>query len=124
MGYTLTLERKFTIDGIDAKSVANTLLWNNNGATDFVISGGAIRCTAASGITVGPTIGLGSASGTNDILSPVAILALIAAGKTFNFSMIGMSITIPPGGNLYANLTNAATGTSQVVSIDITGYFT
>lgn len=124
MSFMAVFDRKFTVDGIDAKVIADTIIWTNNGTTDFVLSGGAIRCTSASGITIGPTIGLGTSAGTNDILISVGILALTAAKKVFNFSLIGMSVIIPPGGNIYCSLSIAATGTSQVISIDSVGYWT
>lgn len=123
MTYIPVFENKFTLSGIDAKVVANSIIFTNNGASDFVISNGIIRCTAATAITVGPTIGLGSSSGVSDIFSPVAILALNAQGRSFGFSLISMSITIPVGGNIYINLTNAATGTSQIICTDIQGYW-
>lgn len=124
MTYVPVFQNKFTLTGIDAKVAANSVIFTNNGSSDFVISNGIIRCTAASGITSGPSIGLGSAAGVNDIFSSVSLLALTVAGRSFGFSLIGMSITIPAGGSIYVNLTAPATGTSQTVCVDIEGYWT
>lgn len=123
MGFIATFERKLPFDGIDTKTTGSILLWTNNGDTNFIVDGGSMIVTAASGITVGPTIGLGTSAGVNDVVAAVPILALTTAGKIFNYSPIGMSTAIPPGGTLYANIATASTGTSQAISINTTGYW-
>src|ERR1700754_411007 len=123
MRYIAAFERVIIIADIDSKVVANTPIWTNGSSTDFVISGSCIRCTEATSISSGPTIGLGTAAGTNNILSPVFLELLTSAGKSFNFSMIGMSISIPPGGSLYSNITLGAVGTSQLIDTDLKGYW-
>lgn len=123
MTFIPVFQYKFTTDGISGLAVTSTPVWINGGSTNFIVSGSAIRCTLANSITTGPTIGVGNSTSTNDILSPVAILALNSAGKTFNFQMIGMSAVVPPGGTVYANTLQAAAGISQTISVDITGYW-
>lgn len=117
MGYAPTFERRFTFDGIDGKTVANTLVFTNPSAADLVLTGGVIRCTSASAITVGPTLGVGSAAGTNDIFLPAAILALTSQGKTFGFSLFGMSVTVPSGGTVSTSTTSTIGGPSTSVVI-------
>lgn len=125
-GIAPTFVRQFTYSNIDAKAVANTLVFTNTGdsQTDFVVTNIVIRCTSATAITVGPTIGIGTSAGTNDIFAPAAILALSVQGKTFGFPMFGMSIIVPFGANIYLNLSTAATGTAETIACDITGYYT
>lgn len=124
MGYSLTFEQFIPKTGIDAKSVANTTLWTNNGTTNFVVTGASVVCTAATSITIGPTIGIGTAAGTSDIISATAMGALTTASKAFRYSLSGTLTVIAPAGSLFGNVTVAATGTSQTLTINVTGYWT
>lgn len=123
MTYIPVFENKFTLDNINMMVTSSQVIWTNPGSANFNVSGGAISCTFANSITTGPTIGIGTSAVTNDILVPVAILALNAAGKSFSFQMIGMSAIVPPAASIYLNITQAAAGLSQLVSANITGYF-
>lgn len=109
--------------GINAKTVANTLIWTNpNSAKSAVINIATIRCTAAIAITVGPTIGIGTSAGTNDLFPATALTVLTTTSKVYNFPPAGMSVLVPPSGTVYLNLSVASTGTSQTIEADITGY--
>lgn len=123
MAYIAVFERVIQSGSIDAKSVANTLVWTNTGATNFVVSGVSVVCPAATSITVAPTVGIGTASGTNDIISAAVLTGLTATTKAYKYQVSGSANVIAPAGTLYANLTVAATGTSQSIMVNVTGYW-
>lgn len=113
----------FSVIGINAKVVANTLGYTNNLSQTLVITGGVVRCTSATSITDGPTLGIGNSSGTSNIFTATTLHVLVGVSNVFSFTTYGMSLSIPPGGNLYVNISNASTGTAQTLSVDINGYF-
>lgn len=108
--------------GIDGKSVANTAVYSVPAGKSCVVTAAVIRCTAASAITVGPSVGVGSAAGTSNIFSSTALAALIDTTGVFGFQLIGMSVIVAASGTVYLNLGTAATGTSQSLAIDLIGY--
>lgn len=110
--------------GINAKTVANTTIFTPVPAgKQFIITGIIIRCTAASAITIGPTLGIGTASGTNDIFASTVLTALTTTNDVFGFALVGMSKAVAAAGSVFLNLGTAATGTSQTIVADIKGYF-
>lgn len=108
---------------INAKTVANTLLYTNATGKTLIVTKAIIRVSAASAITNGPTIGIGSASGTSDIFPSTALNALTTTTTIYGFDLIGMSVSIPNTGTVYLNLSTVATGTSETIVCDLHGYF-
>lgn len=113
----------FTVNSIDAKNIANTLGYTNSTSQTLVFTGGVIRCISASAITDGPTLGIGTTAGNNNIFTSTPIHTLTTTSSVFSFTTFGISQSIPPGGTVYINLSNPSTGTSQTIALDINGYF-
>lgn len=108
--------------GIDAKSVATTNLYTVPTGKTAIITGATIRCTAASAITVGPTLGMGVAAGEDDIFASAAITALTTTAKIFGFASMGMSVSAAAATIIKLGIDVASTGTSQTVAVDLFGY--
>lgn len=111
-----------TVAGINAKTVANTALYTVPTGKTAVITGATIRCTAATAITIGPSLGIGNVSGTNNIFASSVITGLTSTTTSFGFSFVGMSVVTTAAGIIYCNLGNGSTGTSQTISVDLIGY--
>ena len=124
MSYNPTFERMISVPSIDAKTTGNNLLWTNTGTSNFIVTGVSVVCTAASSITIPATVGIGTAAGTSDILSAVALTGLTSNTKTYRYSLSGSSNVIASAGTIYANVTVGATGTSQTITINVMGYWT
>ena len=110
-----------TVNGINAKTVANTLLYTVPVGRTAVITGAVIRCSAASAITVGPSVGIGYPAGTSNIFAANAT-AITTTTAIFGLSLVGASVSAVAGSAINLNLTVAATGTSQTLSVDLIGY--
>lgn len=123
----ITITPLATVTGINAKTVANTPLYTVPVGKTAIITQGMVRCTAATAITVGPTLSIGrNASTYNDIYASTAITALTSAGpgggSTFGFGSIGIFAQAAAGEPINLAITNAATGTSQTIACDLMGY--
>lgn len=116
-----------SVSGINAKTVANTSLYTVPTSKTAIITAAIVRCTAATAITNGPTLSMGRNSASfNDIFASTAINALTnagpGAGSMFGFSTIGMSALAAATDVVSVAITNASTGTSQTIAIDLIGY--
>lgn len=107
---------------IDAKSTGTTTLYTVPGGKTAIITAAIVRCTAASAITVGPTLGIGVAAGEDDIYAATAITGLTTTAKIFGFGTIGMSVSVAAAGVIKVGIDAASTGTSQTIAIDLIGY--
>lgn len=116
-----------TTTGINAKTVANTLLYTVPAGKICIVTQAIVRCTAATAITVGPTLSMGrNGTSYNDVYASAVLTALIntgpGAGSGFGFGTIGMFAQAAAAEGIYVALTNASTGTSQTLAIDLLGY--
>ena len=111
-----------TVTGINAQTIANTALYTVPAGRTAIITGVIIRCTAATSITAGPSLGIGNMAGTNNIFASAALTALTATTSTYGFSLIGMSLATAAAGVVYLNLGTASTGTSQTIAVAVMGY--
>lgn len=119
-----------TVGGISAFTVANTALFSVPPGKTCVVTGYIVRVTDASGVSAGPTAGLGNVGGTNNILPSQTMTGLTSAstaGSTSNFSWLiqGMTSVTPGGGTIYFNLTasgSPSTGASETLAVDLHGY--
>lgn len=111
-----------TTSGINAKTVATTNLYTVPVGLTAIITAATIRCTAATAITVGPTLGIGVAAGESDIFSSTAITALTTTAVIYNFTALGMSVSVAAGGIVKLGIDTGSTGTSQTIAVDLIGY--
>lgn len=112
-----------SLTGISGTATSQNLAFTIPSGRTFIMTGFVARCTAATAITVGPSISVGSTSGGTDIYPSTAITALTATTKAFNQPIIGMTLALAAASTIYFNITNAATGTAQTLAFDIRGYF-
>lgn len=87
-----------------------------------MVTSAAIECTAATSITVAPTLGVGVAAGEDDIFASVALTGLISAGKMYHLNASGLSLRAAAGDVIKLGIDTAATGTSQTISVTLLGY--
>lgn len=110
------------ITGINAKTVANTLLYTVPAGKTCTITGYVVRVTAATAITTGAAAGIGNIAGTNNISASQGMNTLQAVLNTFQWPNIGISLATAASGAIYFNLGTAATGTSQTIEVVLMGY--
>lgn len=111
-----------SITPINAKVTGATTLYTVPTGKTAIITSAVIRCSAATAITNGPTIGIGTATGTNDIFALAAANALTTTTTIFGFSLVGMSVKVATGTAIKLNVGTASTGTSQTITVDLIGY--
>lgn len=111
------------VSGINAVAPVNTLAYTNATGKTLIVTGATVRCTAATAITNGPTVAIGTTAGASDVFAGVNLVALTTTSKMFGFGPVGMSVVIPNAGTVYFNITAGSTGTSQTIAGEITGYF-
>lgn len=112
-----------TVTGINAKSVAATNLYTVPSGKTAILTSATVRCTAASAITAGPTASIGVVSSSfADIYASATMSALTTTSSAFGYTSTGMFGQAATTTVIKFNLTNAATGTSQTVAVDIMGY--
>lgn len=110
-----------TITAINGKTTGTTNLYTVPTGKTAVVTAINIRCSAASAITIGPTIGVGVAAGEDDIMMPQTN-TITATTQSFNWPIIGRSVIAPAAAVIKLGLDTAATGTSQTLEIDVIGY--
>lgn len=111
-----------TITGINAQSVANTLLYTVPTGKTLIVTGYNVRVTAATAITTGASAGLGNVAGTNNISASQAMTTLTTLLATFMWPIVGISLATASAGTIYFNLGTGAIGTSQTIQVDLLGY--
>lgn len=107
---------------INATTVATTNLYTVPAGKTAIIVGYVVKSTAATSITNGPTLGIGVASGEDDIFYPTDIKALTDTGKVFSFFPLGMSVPVAAGSVIKAGIDVSAVGTSQTIQIFLLGF--
>lgn len=122
--YTLnsTLNILSTTVGIDAKTIATTNLYTVPAGKTAIITGAVVRVTAATAITVVPTLGIGIAAGEDDVFASTVLTGLDATTKVFKFTA---SATYKAGAAaevIKLGVDVGATATTMTISIDLIGY--
>lgn len=109
-----------TTAGINAKTIANTLVYTVPSGKTCVVTAYVVRCTAASAITVGPSASVGTTAGGTDIATSQTMAVLTGTTNIFNWPIVGMSVSSTT--SVYFNIGTASTGTSQTIAVDLIGY--
>lgn len=107
---------------INAKAVATTDLYTVPAGKTAIIIGAIVRCTAATSITHGPTIGIGVAAGEDDLFYPVDISVLTGTGSIFSFGGLGILVPVTAGGVIKVGVDVGSVGTSQTIEVIILGF--
>lgn len=112
-----------TVTGINAKTVTTTALYTVPSGKTAILTNAIVRCTAASSITNGPTASIGVVSSSfNDIYASANMITLTTTSSAFGYSSVGVFGQAAQTTVVTLNLTNAATGTSQTIAVDVMGY--
>lgn len=119
---TTPVSRLASVAGISGTATGVTSLYTVPAGRTAIITSANVRCTAATAITVGPTLGIGVAAGEDDIYVSTSLTALIVVGQLYGFSTVGMSVSAVAGSVIKAGIDTAASGTSQTLTIDLVGY--
>lgn len=106
--------------GINTKSTGATTLYTVPTGKTAIITGAYVQCTAATAITAGPTADIGVTAA--DIYASTAMTALTATTKVFQYTTGGVFSSSAAGALIKLNINVAATGTSQTVSVILTGF--
>lgn len=107
---------------INAKNTGTTSLYTVPIGKTAIITSAIVRCTAATAITVGPTLGIGVSAGEDDMFPSTAITALTTTAKIFGFQTIGMSVSATAGSIIKVGIDTGSTGTAQTIAIELIGY--
>lgn len=112
-----------SITGINAKTIANTVLYTVPTGKTFVATSATVRSTASSGtVSVGPIGGVGNVAGTNNIFASQST-GITATNASYGYVFSGTSLVTVAGATIYYNLGTGATGTgTETISIDLMGY--
>lgn len=115
----------YTFGGIDAKTATNTHLFTTDAGRKWVTVGAFIRCTAASGVLTVATVSIGSNAATyTDLVAATALTGVTAADLTIPvLPVLSVPAIIAGGTAIHANVSVAATGTSQTLEVTIIGYY-
>lgn len=104
---------------VNTKNTGTTALYTVPAGKTAIITSAYIRCTAATAITVGPSVDIGVTAG--DIYPNTALTTLNATNKTFGFFSTGISTSPTATQVINFNVNTAATGTSQTVEVVLLG---
>lgn len=111
-----------TTTGIDAKLVAATNLYMVPSGKTAIITGMIVRATAATAITIGPTLGIGVAVGEDDIFISTPLIAITDPGKIYTGVPIGISAPVAAGNIIKVGIDTGATGTAETIEIFLLGF--
>lgn len=116
---------RFSATGINAKNTgATTIGTTPNNGKQFIVTRVIVECTAASAISVAPVVSVGQNSASyNDIATAVA--ALVVGANTVNIAapLAGVAVSVAPNTAIKANVSVAATGTSQTLNVHVEGFY-
>lgn len=113
-----------TRGGINAKTVATTTIdTTENGTRVFIPIGFAIVCTAATAISVGCTLNLGTNSANFDNIASSYAASIIDTTQAAVSMLNGFPPAIPANTDIKLKITAGATGTAQTIRVDLLGYY-
>lgn len=111
-----------TVGSVNAFSTGLTALFTVPSGYTAVVTGAVVRCTAASAVTNGPTLGVEVVSGTYDIYASTNLVALTTTMTIFGFQTVGMSRNAAAASVINLRIGTSAVGTSQTIAVDLLGY--
>lgn len=111
-----------TVTGIDAKATGTTALYTVPAGKTLHVVGVQVTCTAATAITIGPTLGIGIAANEDDIYSSTVLTGLVNTTTEFNFGTTQLQRNGVATSVVKVGIDTAATGTSQTLAISLIGW--
>lgn len=109
---------------VDAKAVAETLIYTVPPGKKLYLTGAFARSAAAVAITVGASAGIGSSGTADDGIAQTVLTDLLSAGPPEDGFLLTAAKTLvyPAGTDIFVGIDIAATGTSQTLEFDLIGY--
>jgi len=107
---------------INSKNVATTNLFTVPSGKKFITTKLIVWTENSVAITIGPSLGVGVAAGEDDIVGSTSI-ALTSNNTFFKLNPKDGAIIALPGNVIKLGIDVGATGTSQLIKVDLFGYF-
>lgn len=111
-----------TITGINAKNIALTNLYTVPASKTAIITGAIIRVIASSAITIVPTLGVGIATGEDDVFSSTSLTGLDDVTKVYKFTSAGTYAIGQSADIIKLGIDVGATATTMTIAVDLIGY--
>lgn len=90
----------------------------------FMASAIIVRCTEATDISQAASISIGTNSSNYDNILPITSLTgLTSSGNFIRIPIDGIGFAVPKDTQIFVKVTTAATGTSQVGTVYIDGFY-
>ena len=122
-GGSTTVDVLSTTAIADAKSTGTTNLYTVPAGSTAIITGAIVRCTEATSITVEATVGIGVATGEDDIIASQALTGLTSTSDVFHLTNSGGLLQAAAAAAVIKlGVDTGATGTSQALAVDLLGY--
>lgn len=117
-----SISRLATIDSINGKTVASTPIFTVPTGKSLVVTGMVVRVTAATAITAPATAQVETTTNAHDVFASDVMTNTLAANDSWTFAAGAKSVVVAGGATVSLNITAGATGTSQTLSVDLSGY--
>jgi hypothetical protein len=108
---------------IDSAAAAPYEVYTAPATKKVIVTAIVLRCTAASGITVGASAKVEINPAAGDIFTEEVLVDVLAVDDSWAFIAEARSLVVPAGARVDVTITNAATGGTQTLSADVLGYF-
>ncbi len=108
--------------GINAKTVGTTNLYTVPVGKTAIITGIDILVTAATAVTVPPTVGVGIASGEDDIFFPTSLIGLNLVNEIYRGVPLGVFVKGNAGEIVKLGIDVGATATTMTITVNLIGY--
>ena len=124
IGVAGSLERlNTTVVNMITGGATEVVIYNQGAGLGLVIVDVVVRLTAASAITVVPTVGVGfNAAGADNVFVPVALTGVTAVNDIWTFASTAKAVYAPGTATLLLGIDTGATGTTMLTSVDVIGY--
>lgn len=107
---------------INSKNVATTNLLTVPSGKKFITTKAIVWTENSNAITIGPSLGIGVASGEDDIIGSVSV-TLTANNRFYKLNPKDGAVIALAGDVVKLGIDVGATGTSQIIKVDLFGYF-
>ena len=123
IAYKQLESRIATVTSINLLAPGTTTLYTVPVGMTAIITEVILEVTSASAVTGNAALGVGIASGEDDIFTSEAASGLTAVGKIFSMPLRGASRTAPASSVVKLGVDTAATGTTLTVTAHVFGKF-
>lgn len=117
--------QSISLTGIDAKTAASTKIGTTeNGTQRFYPIYLVVTCTAATSISVVPTLSIGTNSSSyNNIVTATSMAGITSANTFLTTFVIAALGSVAASTDIYTNISLGATATAMTIKIDLFGLY-